>query len=207
MVHVARLLWCLLAGASLLLSTIAQGTPFLVTIDTTSVAGTEAVMYLDLDHTGVTYAHVQVSGFTTDGALGPATQGADPAGADVTGVLPGDVSISNAGFEGTTPIAYFQNIALGKSISFTFDMDAGSADSQSPDGFDVTLLNADTGAPLLSDSGILFLFSLGQGCDASFSDAVACESAAVAAPEPGSVALILAAFVALSFARMRRRRN
>ena len=206
LLHVTRLLRCLVAGAWLLLSTLAQATPFLVTIDTTSVAGTDAVMFLDLDHTGVTYAHVQVSGFNTDGTLDPMSAAVDPAGADVTGTLPADVSISNFGFEGATPIAYFQNIALGNSISFTFDMDAGSADPQNPDGFDLQLLDAITGAPLLSDSGIQFLFSLGQGCDAS-TDAVKCESAPVGAPEPASLPLIFAAFLALSLLRMHRLRN
>jgi hypothetical protein len=84
-------------------------------------------------------------------------------------------------------------------------MMAGSADPLNPDGFDLMLFNADTGAPLLSDPGILFLFTLGQGCDASFTGAVTCEAAA-GVPEPASLALVVAALLALSLLRIRRLR-
>lgn len=196
-----KVLSCLTVATTLLFVGAAHGTAFLVTIDTSSVAGNEAVMFFDLNNTGVTPAEVLITGFATDGTLLAGTDGVDPPGASVTGMLPGNVSISNAGFAGTTPITYFQNIALATAISFTFDMVAGSSDPLNPDGFDLTLLDAFTGAPLLSDSGILFLFSVGQGCDATtFSAAVTCDAAA-AVPEPASVALILAALLALAALR------
>jgi hypothetical protein len=204
-VSLTKILSCLAVAMTLLLAGAAQGTPFLVTIDTSSVVGSEATMFFDLNHTGVTSAQVQISGFATDGSLVGGTDGVDPAGADVTGTLPGDVSISNAGFAGTTPITYFQNIVLATSISFMFDMVAGSSDPLNPDGFALTLLDASTGAPLMSDVGPLFLFSAGQGCDANFSTAVTCEAAA-GAPEPATLALVLAALVGLASLRTRRLR-
>jgi len=199
-VPLAKIFSCLMVAATVWFASAAQSTPFLVTIETSSVAGNEAVMFFDLNNTGVMSAEVQISGFATDGTLLAGTDGVDPSGADVTGTLPGDVSISNAGFAGTTPITYFQNIALATSISFTFDMVAGSSDPLNPDGFDLTLLDAVTGAPLLSDLGVLFLFSVGQGCDATFSAAVTCDLAA-SVPEPASLALILAALLALAALR------
>jgi hypothetical protein len=197
-----------------------HSTPFLVFIDTSGLAaGSEAVIAFDLLNSDSTVSHsVQITSFDSDGSLlvcpapdtcAPPNASPDvqPVGADVSGTLPGTVTIRDTDVGGfaVNPITYYQNVILGSFISFAFEMLGDAAPGDPPDGFDAALLDAQTGLPLVGENGILFLFSAGEGCESGAPDIVRCLAVA-SVPEPGTYALVALALTLLAW-RLRARRR
>ncbi len=97
--------------------------------------------YIDLQFAGAGTASAVITNFATDSTLGAAT----PSGSNVTGTLPGVVTISNA----TAYNDYNQAITFGKTISF--DLTLGSAPGNS---FGLSFFGSDDQSPLLSTDTI-----------------------------------------------------
>jgi hypothetical protein len=129
-----------------------------------------------------------------------------PADGNVTGTLGGSppVTISDAE-PAPSLITYFQTIELtdASSISFRFEMSGQlSAPGLSPDGFLFSLLDPETGSPIVSsdESGLLVLYSFGGECLAK-DVLVTCTEVRASVPEPTPLALTVAALLALLGAR------
>jgi len=98
--------------AALLGALPAAASSILVTIDTTSLAGTTADLAFDLVNGGAPANTVTISKFATDGTLG-----ASSSKGSVTGSFPGAVTLSDAAFFSE----YLQTETLGKSLSFALN--------------------------------------------------------------------------------------
>lgn len=178
-----------------------------ISIDTSSVSG-DAVMFFDLTNGDPTVDHsVTISAFSTDGTLliPPVL---DPPDADATGViagtLPNPVSMFDNG-DSQFIITYSQGITLGTVIAFDFQIFGDLSPAAPPntaDGFVLSLFSSDFN-PLLSDDGVLLLYSIGeQDPLQTFSDAVTYSAEEVSAvPEPGAPALLMAGLLALGLVR------
>lgn len=193
--------------AALLLFGQARADYIHINADTSSVLAADAVLYFDLiDGDGAVNHSVTVFNFTTDGTL-TAPPLLDPSNADVAGTLPGDVTLGDS-----LPIStYSQSIMLGALLAFDFRI-LGSqdppVDPAFADALSFTLLDS-LGNPLLSDNGVLFRYSIGNPNPLeTFSQAVTGTLVAEAAiPEPGALALALAALLALRVVRSNRWRR
>jgi hypothetical protein len=120
----------------------AHAAPIQVTIDTTALSGTPAILAFDLIDGGAPANSVTVSGFATDGALGVSA-----AVGDVTGTLPGTVVLSDTSFFNE----YAHWMTLGTSFTFVLDGTANFLGSTAvPDSFALFLLDAATGLPLMA---------------------------------------------------------
>lgn len=132
--------------------------PFLVTVDTSALAGTDADIAFDLIDGGPPANTITLSSFATDGMVG----GSSSTG-DVSGAFPGIVTIGDTTFFNE----YLQNVILGTTFSFVLEStnlpeDVGSI----PDGFSLLVLDHATGLSLVPTSDptgadTLFLWSLG----------------------------------------------
>ncbi|MEP7162824.1 MAG: NF038129 family PEP-CTERM protein [Candidatus Moraniibacteriota bacterium] len=137
---------------------IAQADPIPIILNTSSLAGTNAVLAFDLIDGGTPGNTVTISGFSSNGTLGSFS-----VTGDVTGSLPGTVTFSDSQFFNE----YLQNILLGSTLSFTFDATGNPADPLSfPDAFSLFLLDPATGLPLYATSdptgaNALFLYNIG----------------------------------------------
>ena len=133
----------------LMLGTAAQAqAKYLITVDTSSLAGTAGNLDFQFNpgSSGGPAALLQVSGFTTTGAL--AGTASDTGGA--TGTLPGTLSIANTGSFNDV----FQGTTFGSSLSF-FATFSGPALGQNQDGkigntFAFSLYDAAGTTPLLA---------------------------------------------------------
>jgi hypothetical protein len=183
--------------AALWLASPVYATPITIIVNTTSLAGTTVDLAFDL--TASTANTVKITDFSSDGALD-----------DSTIALTGDVS---SGMLSSPPVIiggtpgfdeYLQSIALGDSLAFTFDTTMDQVDPTlfGPDSFVFFILVSgvpvDTGGPggalLTFDFGIevpvLTLFS---------SDTLPVgEGIVTNVVEPGALALVIAALLALA---------
>lgn len=114
----------------------------LVTLDTSTLAGTSADLAFDLVDGGSPANAVTITKFTTDGTLGAVkTKG------NVTGTLPGTVTLADTVFFSE----YTQAATLGKSLSFVVSTTGNAPDPGSlPDGFSFFVLDHATGLPLVA---------------------------------------------------------
>ena len=130
----------------------------LVTVDTSALAGTKADLAFNLIDGGAPPNAVTIAGFATDGTLG-----ASSSKGNVTGALPGSVTLADTSFFSE----YVQGATLGNSLSFVLNTSGNAPGPASfPDGFSFFLLDHATGLPLVTTShptgaNALFLFSLG----------------------------------------------
>lgn len=204
---VAQRLNILVLAASLAgLTNAAFATVLEVTIDTTNLAGTPAQIALDFIDGGAPANSMTVSGFATDGSLGAQTPTRD-----VTGSLPGDVTLTDADFYNEL----LANITLGTSISFLFTPTSNLPDPRSvPDAFSVFLLDPVSGLPLFpttdpSGADALFQFDI-DGTELGALRVFDAPGGEVAlsvtpvqqqVPEPGTALLIALGLVGAFFAR------
>ena len=133
----------------------AQAAIIQVVVDTSSLSGTPAVLAWDLvDGDGVVNNTAVISGVATDGTLGTAE-----ADGDVSGALPGPVTIGDGSFFNELR----QGISLGDFVSFTLNLSTGSA-GPVPDALSFFLLNATAtaslvGSDLFADALLRFDFT------------------------------------------------
>jgi hypothetical protein len=178
-----------------------------ITVDTSSILGANATMYFDFTNGDPSVTHsVEISAFASDGTLGASNS--TPGVAGTFDTPPGTVALS----EQSPPeilTTYAQDILLGASFTFQFQI-IGTADQSAgyPDAFALSLFDAGTFDPLLSSTGFLFVYSIGnQDPFTEVSDAVTItplqESPGV--PEPGALALAMTALLMLGIVRSARR--
>jgi hypothetical protein len=106
-------------------------TPINVSIDTAAISGTEALLTFDFfDFDGVSNNNAVVHAFSTDGTLGSAATAGD-----VSGSLPGTVTISDTVGVGEL----LQGIILGSSIAFVLELTTNFAGGQ-PDSFSLDFI-------------------------------------------------------------------
>jgi hypothetical protein len=115
-----------------------------VTVDTSLISGTPALLAFDCIDGGPPSNTITISNFLTDGTLGSSS----PTGG-VSGTLPGTVTLTDLSFFNE----YLTNITLGASFSFLLDATTnGPAPSSLSDALSVFLLDPNTGLPLLTTS-------------------------------------------------------
>lgn len=178
--------------------------PIEVTVDTSSLSGSIANLAFDLLDGGPPPNSVTISGFT-GGTLGSTIV----LSGDVTGTLPGPITIGDSGGFNE----YLQDITLGSSLSFRFDTTGNPADAaSSPDGFSFLLLDPDTGTSLISPTAdptgndALFLYATGEADPLQiYTEVVQAAEVPSGAPEPGALALAMAGLLGLGLVRTVRR--
>lgn len=180
---------CLVLAAFLTIPAARAG-PIPVTINTSLLAGTGAILAFDFVDGGPPGNTVAILNFNTDGTLGlVSTIG------DVSGTLPGQVTLGDASFFNE----YAQAIVLVNFISFIFDATANIPDSGSfPDAFSLFLLDPLTGLSLVTTSdptgaNALFLYSIGEPNPLALYASSQVTVSVQTVPEPGGLVLVLTA--------------
>jgi hypothetical protein len=183
-----------------LLSSGAHGVPIRITIDTSSLAGTDAALAFDFINGGPPANSMTIFGFASDGTLGAASSTGG-----VTGTFPGTVTIADTAFFNE----YLQHIRLGTSLAFSFDTTGNAAAPVSfPDAFSFFLLDADAMASLVSTSDptgadSLLFYSIGEANPlVTFSSNAVTIRVGQTVPEPGALALAMASLLAFGVVRM-----
>ncbi|HTP45430.1 MAG TPA: NF038129 family PEP-CTERM protein [Casimicrobiaceae bacterium] len=179
--------------------------PIQVTVNTSSLSGSIANLAFDLLDGGPPPNSVTISSFASDGTLGSTIL----LTGEVTGTLPGSVTIGDSGVFNE----YLQDTTLGSSLTFTFDTTGNTAaPGSSPDGFSFFLLDPETGASLISPTAdptgndALFLYAIGEPDPLQiYTDVVQATEVPSGAPEPGALALVMAGLLGLGFVRSARR--
>jgi hypothetical protein len=127
---------------SLLLAEPAQAVPYQVLIDTMGLSGTQAQLALDVLDGGPPANAIAISSFSTDGTLGNTSSLGD-----VTGTLPGPVTLGDGSFFNE----HLADLTLGTSLAFIFTPTGSAPDAASlPDAFTVFLLDPLSGLPLFA---------------------------------------------------------
>jgi hypothetical protein len=180
---------------------VATASPVQVSIDTSALAGTSATLAFDFVEGGPPSNSVTITGFSSDGTLGSATLTGD-----VTGTLPGTVTLGDAQFFNEL----LQDIVLGSTIAFTFDATGNPPDDGSlPDAFSFFILDPKTLMSLiettdLTGAGSLLLFSIGSSSPLEVYGSPQVTITAVSTvPEPSSALLVLIAMAAGAALRSR----
>jgi hypothetical protein len=186
---------CLVLGV--LVAGGASASPIQVTVDTSTLFGLTADLAFDLVDGGPPPNSVTISSFTSDGTLGSTIV----LTGDVTGTLPGPVTIGDGSFVSE----YRQDIKLGNSLSFILDTTGNPADVEagsSADAFSLLLLD-ETGSTLLAPDGFpLLVYSIGEVEPLQvFSESVQISEVPSSAPEPGALELILAGLLGVALTR------
>lgn len=153
-----------------LFSSVTFAQSYLVSVDTSSIAGSNGYVDFQFNPADLTAPAAEASILQWIGNVtlldAPLVEG------DVTGVLPGTVSLGN----GTAFNDYFQAAAFGNSFSLVLNFDSSAAPSSLlGTSFALALYAADGTTPLLSDdlSGSILRFELlGDGIDSISSSAV-----------------------------------
>lgn len=184
-------MWAIFLFCTMLLSgiSIAHAAPIGITIDTSALSGTASQLAFDLIDGGPPENTIIISNFSTDGTLGTASTIGD-----VTGALPGTLSLSDSSFFNE----YLQDLMIGSHISFVIEDSGNAPDFTSfPDGFSVFLLDPSTGLPLSSTSDptgadSLFLLNIGISSGLEIFQADNVSVTATTVPEPNSLLLVIA---------------
>ena len=179
-----------------------HATAFVVTIDSTSLSGSTAVLAFDFIDGGPPHNTVNLSTLISNG-----TQGSTSTIGNVTGTGPWTFSDAGNSFFNELLVTFSQ---MGSALSFSFTTTDNAPDLGSfSDAFSFFILGIDLITPLITTddptgANALFLYSIGQGVQAlnvyapeqtGFSIRVVPSQSA---PEPGSLALLVVGVVALS---------
>ena len=201
-----------LGGLVAVVAQLAHATTIDVTLDTTSLSASTAVLAFDFINGGPPDNSVTLSALTGD-----ATQASASATGNVTGTGPWGFSDAGGSFLNELLVTFNP---MGTALSFSFTTtDHPPAPGSLPDAFSVFVLDSTATFPLITtddptQADALFLFNLGQGPEGltvftvDQSDfTVNASSAPTPALEPGILALLLAGVIALFargwFARLR----
>jgi len=172
----------------------ASAVPYLVNVNTASLNGAQGQLAFDFFDGGPPTNSVTISSFSTDGTLGSSS-----ITGDVSGSLPGTVTLNDTAFTNE----YLSGITLGTFLSFVFEATGNPpAPGSSPDGFAFYLLDQ-AGSPITTTgdpSGTQALLGLDitgtttqptpySGSTPSVPVTVGPVNNSV--PEPSSVALVL----------------
>lgn len=175
-----------LGCALLVFWALAAGTAhaFPVTIDTSAHAGQAATLAFDLiDGDLAANTTVTISSFSTDGTLGSASSAGD-----VSGSLPGVVTLSDSAFFNEL----LQAITLGSTVSWDLTIATSATNANPPDAFSFFLLEADGMTPLFKTTdptGANALVVIDIGVDAE-GNSIPHVFEPVPASGPGALALL-----------------
>ena len=189
-------------GVVILTASFARGTTIDVSLDTTALSGTTAVLAFDFIDGGQPDNSVALRAFTGDG-----TQASTSFTGNVTGNGPWTFSDAGGSFLNELLVTFN---SMGTSLSFSFTAtDHPPAPGSLPDAFSMLVLDSTGSSPLITtddptQADALFLFNLGQGPEGltvftvdQSGFTVDASSAPIPAPEPGILALLLAGAMAL----------
>ncbi|MBN8986941.1 MAG: NF038129 family PEP-CTERM protein [Rhizobiales bacterium] len=195
----------LLAFAAVTATVPAKATTYTATIDTSGLFGSTVQFAWDLIGNGAQSNTVVISNFQTDGTIGPATNTGN-----VTGSMPGNVALSDAG-------SFFNehliNLTLGNFLKFSFTPTNNFTGVQ-PTGFSGLFVDPNTNFQLFpttdpSGADVLFLLTIDgitPGGHLDVYSAVGNEvTIAVAVPELSTWAMIIVGFGGIGFAALRRK--
>jgi hypothetical protein len=176
-----------------------------VNLDTSGFSGTLAQLAFDFIDGGAPSNAVVVTGFTSDGTLGAVfTTG------DVTGTLPGTVTLS----DGSLFNEYLTDITLGSFLSYSLEPTGNTPESGSvPDALSLFLLDPGTGLSLIATGDPTGADSLLRvDIDGSAAGAVSVYSTLATVtssqvPAPGTVPLAVAGLGVLLLTGMGQRRS
>jgi PEP-CTERM motif len=184
----------------------AAATEIQVTIQVSPITNVSSeILAFDLTPGGGPQSNIAtISGFTTDGTLGAP----GPTTGNVSGSLPGTVTLSTAGIGSSSLNEYLTGITLGTSFSFDLDTtDNAPGPSSFPDAFSLSILDPTLLQPIFSTSdpsgaNTLMLFNIdGSGGTAPGAlnvytgDGFKARVAPV--PEPGTLLLVGVGVLAL----------
>lgn len=183
-----------------LFASVASAQSYLVTVDTSSLAGTDGYVNFQFNPADLTAPAAEASILQWVGSTtlldAPLVEG------NVTGALPSTVTMNN----GTAFNDYFQSAQFGDALSFIVQFSGNVSPSTLGTSFALALYAADGVTPLLTDdiSGSLVRFEL----SATGIDYLANSSAAQVTPVPLPAAawLLLSGIVTLTGATRSRRR-
>jgi hypothetical protein len=184
-----------------------------INVNTSQISGTSAQLAFDFIYGGGASSNtVTILDFSTTGTLD--ING--PNSGNVTGTLPGGVSLSTAG--GSFFNEYLTDITIGNNVSFQFDATTNAPGVGSlPDAFSLFILDPNTGLPLFTTTdptGADSLLTLNidgsaQGALSTFSapggEAVVTATTApgpgTLVPEPGTLLLLGSGWACLFLSR------
>ena len=205
--------WGFLAAALLVVFEV-RAAAIRIDIDTDVLGlnGTNWDLAFDLTDGGNTVANsVTISGFT--GATLTGAAGYPMVSGNVTGTLPGNVTLVDTAFS-----EYLDNANLGTLLSFVLNISDNAPDQGTfPDAFALFLVDPTDPTTTFATSdptgaNALFQYSIGNDnqpelfCPITVPDCITVTPVVVAVPEPGAIALLLAALLALTVMRSRAER-
>ena len=207
----ARVLSVLTVLAVLALASASKATVINVTIDSTFLNGSPAVLAFDFTDGGSPDNTVTLSVLTSNG-----TQGSPSSTGNVTGTGPWVFSDAGGSFFNELLVPF---TPMGTSLSFSFTTtDNPPTPPSFPDAFSMFVLDSTASAPLITTddstgADALFVFSIGQGAagltvfapdQRGFSITATPEQQSV--PEPGPLALLSVGAMALFVTRRKKPR-
>jgi hypothetical protein len=131
------------AALGFLSAAVHANTIYDVSLNTASLAGTAATLALDFTAGGTAGNTVSISGYATDGVLGPS----GPNSGSASGTLPGAVTLSDVSFFNEE----LQGLTMGSTISFQLSATTvGPAGSSLPDTFALFILDSTATNSLLT---------------------------------------------------------
>jgi hypothetical protein len=147
------------AGLPILAATIVHATTIDVTIDTSFLNGTAAVLAFDFIDGGAPDNTVTLSALTSDG-----TQGSPSTTGNVTGTGPWTFSDAGGGAFNELLVPFNP---IGTTVSFSFSTTDHPSAGPVPDGFSMFVLDSSLATLIKTDdptgSDALFVFGIGQG--------------------------------------------
>jgi hypothetical protein len=207
-VRTRRVFAAAVSAASLVfVAALARASAFNVTVDSAPPSGSPAVLVFDFIDGGMPNNTVSLSALTSNGTQGSTSAIGNVTGTGVTGTGPWTFSDAGSSFFNELQVPYNP---MGSSLSFSFATSDNPPDPGSfPDAFSFFILETDVVTPLITTNDptgadALFLYNIGQGTQslnvyAPDQTGVSINViAAQSAPEPGSLALLVAGIVALS---------
>jgi hypothetical protein len=209
----SRALTSLIAIFLLIHSPAQADTVYDVSINTSSLLGTESMLAFDFIAGGGTQSNsVSISSFSTNGSLIPASISGAMNSGSVTGTLPSNVTLNNASFFNE----YQQGITLGSTITFQLDATTSApAGSSLPDTFSLFFLDPAAANSLLTTTdptGANSLFTLQidgspNGIIGVYDSlpTVSVTITAAPVPIPGSLGLFIGGLAGIGLFGMRKR--
>jgi hypothetical protein len=193
---------CALIASTLAIVIGAHAAPIKITVDTSSLLGTDGVVAFDFTDGTSAANTATITNFepsaSLDSSIFSSTFG------DVSGDLTTTLTLGPSG------ASFLEGITFGSSISFIFDTDGlpvVNPVTEFPDGLVFTLYDVDGFTPILSEdaTGALLVYSIGEAEPFTVLSSFVEQAPVSEVPEPVSLALVGAAWLSLALVRLFKR--